>query len=214
MPRTDPDAPHGRDANGEPNAPYGYTVDGKPRKSNRGARPGQKGNANSAATAGMSRSNLTDNQRKNLLLELADTLFVTPLAGASRSSAVARRIGQKQADALAADAFVVDHFAPGVADGVIVAAQANPGLLSWMDTIEEKAPYLLLAQVGVQMTKAIVANHTRPDPQMVRAGRAKAGLNLKRKMDAIEAEAQAAGIQYDLDASVVEGGPGDGHAGT
>jgi hypothetical protein len=57
---------------------------------------------------------------------------------------------------------ILSHFSPAIADGLIVLSQsASPGVLAWLDQVEDKAPYLMLAQVGVQVTKALDLRTTR-----------------------------------------------------
>jgi len=195
------DAPHGRDGAGEPLAPYGYNVDGRPRKSNRGARPGQKGNGASAArqdvepitaTTAQQRITLDDRQRAIILLQMTDLLLISPLAAMSTSRILKRYIGEKQADALAGDALVLDHFAVPFANSMIFLSQSKPGALAWLDAVQEKAPWIMLANVGTQIAGALIANHRNPDPAMADAGRKRAKAKMAAMTDAIKAEAEAA----------------------
>jgi hypothetical protein len=188
----DPKAPHGYDADGQPLAPYGYKVDGTPRLSKRGARPGQRGNKGPASAKSAAKE--TAAKRRDMLIGLADMLIVTPLAGASASPFLAKRIGPKQADALAGDAVIVSHFAPSLADGLLVLGETKPGAIAWLDSVEDKAPYLMLAQVGVQMVKAFVGNHMNPDPRLAEAGRTLVQMRAAQMAQAIEDEAAAMGI--------------------
>lgn len=197
MAERDLDAPHGRDENGEPLAPYGYKVDGKPRKSRRGAAPGQRGNGNSRATAAKTSKN-TDAKRKEMLLALTDMVVVTPLAGLSASPMLEKRLGKQQTDAFAGDAVIVSHFAPSLADSLIVLSQTKPGALAWLDQVEEKAPYLMLAQVGIQMTKAFIGNHMNPDPRLAESGRTLVRMKAAQMAQAIEDEAAAMGIPTEV----------------
>lgn len=188
-------APHGRDDDGAPKTPYGVNLDGTPRKSNRGARPGQRrGGARSKARAGVKSSSPTDAQRKLMLCQLGDTVLTAPLVALSAAPPVVHKIGQVQADALAGDAVILTQFMPHVADGLIVLSQSKPGALAWLDQVEEKAPYLLLASVGVQLAKALVNNHMNPNPQLAAAGRLQAQMNQQAMIRAIEEEAAAMGI--------------------
>lgn len=194
-PKTESDrAPHGYEEDGvTPKAPFGFNIDGTPRKSNRGARPGQRGNGNRARPAAKTRS-ITDRQRKEMLLGLADMLVVTPLAAASANPLLAKRFGQAQTDALAGDAVIVSHFMPSTADALIVLSQSKPGVLSWLDGVEDKAPYLMLAQVGVQVVRAITENHLRPNPDLAAAGRTLVNMKAAQMAQAINEEAAAMGI--------------------
>ncbi|HEY2087453.1 MAG TPA: hypothetical protein VGH54_15735 [Mycobacterium sp.] len=194
---TDESAPHGRDENGEPLAPYGYLKDGKtPRKGNRGARPGQRGNGNRARSRrpGVGPKSPTDAQRKEQLCALGEMGIIAPLAAASSTPFVRSRFGQKQADALAGDAVILTQFLPDIADGLIVLAQSKPGALAWLDQVEDKAPYLLLMNVGVAIGKALVSNHLDPNPRLAKAGRLQAAMRAEMLAAAIEQQAAEMGI--------------------
>jgi hypothetical protein len=194
---SDEAAPHGRDENGAPLAPYGFLKDGKtPRKSNRGARPGQRGNGNGARARrpGVKASSPSDAQRKEQLCALGEMAIISPLAAASFSPVVAKKFGQKQADALAGDAVILTQFMPNIADGLIVLAQSKPGMLGWLDQVEDKAPYLLLANVGIQVAKALVSNHMDPNPRLAKAGRLQAAMRAEQLAAYIEAQAAEMGV--------------------
>lgn len=194
---TDEAAPHGRDEGGEPLAPYGYLKDGKtPRKGNRGARPGQRGNGNRARPRGpgVRAKSPTDAQRKEQLIAIGEMTVISPLAAASFSPFVAKRFGQGQADALAGDAVILTQYMPNIADGLIVLAQSKPGALAWLDQVEDKAPYLLLANVGIQVAKALVSNHLDPNPRLAKAGRLQAAMRAEQLAAYIEAQAAEMGV--------------------
>lgn len=204
---TDLQAPHGRDEDGVPLAPYGHKKDGTPRQSNRGARPGEsRSSGGSRRPPGTPRrgrpgtrvANRTDQQRHAALVGLADMLIVTPLAGLSSSPQLATRFGVKQTDALAGDAVIVSTFMPAVAESLIVLSQTKPGALAWLDTVEEKAPYLMLMQVGMQMTKAIVENHLNPSTELAKSGRLQSQMKLEQMAQMIQAEAAAMGIPTEV----------------
>jgi hypothetical protein len=125
--------------------------------------------------------------------------ITAPLAALSISPPIVKRFGQVQADALAGDAVILNQFMPHLADGLIVLSQSKPGALAWLDQVEEKAPYLLLASVGVQLAKAIIGNHMHPNPKLAEAGRLQAAMNQQAMISAIEAEAEAMGINVDQD---------------
>lgn len=188
-------APHGREEDGTPKTPYGMNVDGTPRKSNRGARAGQKGNGGRRKTTPTAKtSNMTDKKRREMLIGLTDMMIVTPLAGLSLSPQIESRIGKTHADALAGDAVILSHFSPGLADGLIMLSQSKPSALAWLDSVEDKAPYLLLAQVGVQVAKALISNHTTPNPELAHAGRVMAAMKVQAMADEINREADAMGV--------------------
>jgi len=194
---TDAAAPHGRGEDGKPLAPYGVKADGTPRLSNRGARPGQRGNGNRARARrrpGAKASSPTDVQRKEQLIALGEMGIIAPLAAASFSPFVVNRFGQKQADALAGDAVILTQFLPGLADGLIVLAQSKPGALAWLDQVEDKAPYLLLANVGIQVAKALISNHMDPNPRLAKSGRLQAAMRAEMLAAAIEQQAAEMGI--------------------
>lgn len=202
-------APHGRDPEtGKPLTPYGTNVDGSPRKSNRGARPGQRGNRSgssrrSPGRAGAKPGNQTDAARRTLLIQYGEMALVAPLTALSMSPPVVKKFGQGQADALAGDAVILSQFLPGLAEGLIVLGQTKPAALAWLDQVEEKAPYLLLATVGIQLAKAVVSNHMNPNPDLARAGRLQAAMNQAAWVQGIEEAAAAMGINVNEEPTVV-----------
>src|SRR5688572_8418296 len=103
-------APHGRDDAGQPLTPFGVNLDGTPRKSNRGARPGQRSNGarsrGRSPRVGSKVTSPTDAQRREMLLGLGEMVITGPLAALSMSPLVAKRFGKQQADALAGDAVI------------------------------------------------------------------------------------------------------------
>ncbi len=195
MTSPDPSAPHGRDANGTPLTPYGLNVDGSPRKSNRGARAGQRKNGSPAgrktASPQVAVSNLTDMERKQMLCELADMLLVSPLASLSQVPVLVNRMGRRQADALAGDAFILAQYLPGIADGLILLSKTKPATLAWLDKAEQNAPYLVLANAGFAAAKALVENHINPNPSVAQAGRSLAAMRIAQMAAAVNAQAAA-----------------------
>lgn len=192
MPRRNDPAPHGYDDEGVARAPYGLNTDGTPRKSNRGRRTGTSTNTPKMSSAGGAATvtgSKTDRERKGMLVQLADAFLVTPLANLSRAPGLSRKMG-KHADALAGDAFIIAHFMPGLADGAILLSKSKPGFLSWMDKAEENAPYLLLAQVGMQMVKALAENHVSPRADLADAGRNLATMRMAQMAAEVNAEAE------------------------
>lgn len=191
----DPAAPHGRDGNGTPLAPYGLNVDGSPRKSNRGARAGQKGRgaAGKGKPAGpqVSVSNLNDDDRRGMLCELADMALVTPLASASQTPFLINRIGARQTDALAGDAFILSQYMPGIAEGLILLSKTKPRTLAWLDKAEQNAPYILLTKAIMDAAKAVAENHFRPNPNVAAAGRSLAAIRMAQMAEAVNAQAAA-----------------------
>jgi len=190
---SDPKAPHGRDDQGIPLAPYGLNLDGTPRKSKRGRTVGGRppGPGKPAAKPSMSStaSSLSDVQRKGMLQELAMTMLVSPLATLSRVPLVKKYLGEKQANGLAGDAFILAQVAPGIVDGVILLSKTKPGMLAWMDKMEENAPYVVLASAVLQGVKAIAANHLNPSPQLADAGRNLAMMHMEAMAAAVNEQA-------------------------
>lgn len=192
-------APHGRDDAGSPLAPYGLNLDGTPRKSNRGARPGQRQGGGrrsgsrrpspASSIPSASTSSLTDVERKGMLCELVDLYLVAPLAAASAVPIVANYIGPRQADALAGDALILNHFAPNISDGLILMSKTKPKTLAWLDKAEENAPVLLLTSAILQAGKAFLLNHLSPDPRMAQAGRSLAQMKMQEYAMRINEEA-------------------------
>lgn len=193
---TQPDlknAPHGYDASGKALAPFGYNVDGSPRKSNRGARAGQKGNGNRSAgrkpSVTPSVSSLTDIERKGMLGDLADMFLVNPLASLSQLPFITARLGTRQADALAGDAFILSRYMPGIADGLIVYSKTKPAALAWLDKLQNNAASLILANALLSAGKAMAENHISPNPRVAMAGRALAAQKIAKMAEAVNAEA-------------------------
>lgn len=166
-------APFGYEDDGiTPKSPMGLKSDGNPRVSNRGRKAGSSGTTGPRrTTTTRSKKGRDDARRAQMLRDLTDMWITTPLAALSKSDAVAKRIGEKQADALAADAYIIDAHKEGLVTGLIYLSQTKPGVLSWLDTVEEKAPWMMLAMVGVQIAQAIATNHMSPNNDLATRGR-------------------------------------------
>ena len=193
----DEKAPHGYEEDGvTPRAPYGHRADGVPRKSNRGARPGQRGNGNRAASRRPStaKKSPSDAHRMQQLCALGDMVLISPLTAASMTPGLAKKIGKGQCDALAGDAVILTEYMPKIAEGLIVLSQSKPGMLTWLDQVEDKAPYLLLLNVGVQVGKALVSNHMNPNPRLANAGRLQGAMRAMQLAEMIENAAEEMGI--------------------
>jgi hypothetical protein len=193
----DPKAPHGRDENGVPLAPFGHKTNGDPKISNRGRTPSPGKKTVPNQKAGARPKARTKAQTKGQLVELAG-MFTTPLAAAADSSLVKKQLGERQALALAGDAVILDAFAEPMVDAIMLAAETKPGLLAWMDKVEDKAPWLMMAQVGGSLVKALVQNHMSPDPRLAEAGRTMVQVKAARYAAEIEAEAEALGLVPDV----------------
>ena len=196
----DPRAPFGFEDDGTtPKAPYGLKVNGEPRLSNRGAKAGgNRPKGRSSRGSGPGRSiNRTDKQRRDTLIGLADMMLITPLSGISQSSHAVARIGQKQADAFAGDAVIIQQHLEPLADGLIELSQTKPALLSWLDNVEQNAPWIPLAMVGVQMAKAFAENHINPNPDLVAAGKLMGRVKQAQMIEMIRESAREMGIDPD-----------------
>lgn len=186
---------HGYEEDGvTPKAPYGLKVDGTPRKSRRGATAGTRGNVASTKKSPPPRRSATDVQRKSMFIDLTSNLIEMPLIAASRAKPVVRRMGDVQANALAGDAYIIHQLAGPFFDGLNVYSQSNPKALSWLDAVEEKAPILQLAMVGIQLVKAIAANHISPNADMAEAGRQQVQTAAEEMMAEVERRAAEAGV--------------------
>jgi hypothetical protein len=152
-----------------PRAPLGYKADGTPRISNRGRKTGPGTPRARTNNSGKKRRSSSADQA-SMLATIIDMMVVVPLAGASKSELVTKRIGPKHTAALAGDAAIINHYRDPLINGVMILAQAKPGVLAWMDTMEEKAPWLILAKVGADIATAIVKNHMSPDEQLAERG--------------------------------------------
>lgn len=179
-------APHGRDEGGTPLAPFGYKTDGNPRLSNRGrppanagpkvAAPAKKSAGGGGGKAAAKKPARTARETRDQLLGLAD-MVLTPMAAAGLSPVIRSRIGDKQGDALAGDAIILQSAAPALVEGVMAYAERKPGLLAWMDRAEDAAPALLLAKALAGVAVAIGRNHMAPSREL--AAGARSMLNAK-----------------------------------
>jgi hypothetical protein len=189
----DPKAPHGREDDGTPKAPYGFRTDGTPRKSNQG-RPAKK--KAPSATQGRSASAAKARGQRDGLLQLADALL-SPAMAAVSNPGVAKKIGARRAAGLAGSLVIVDGFVPAYVDQVVTLSQSKPGMLAWMDKLEDSAPYMGLAIVTAQMVKAVATNMMAPDPRLVEAAKLKARVRAAQMAEAIEEEARRQGVSLE-----------------
>jgi hypothetical protein len=190
--KTDPEAPHGRADDGTPLAPYGLKTDGTPRLSNRG-RSAKKAPAGPSATKGRSASAQKARDQRDGLVQLADAVLSPAMAAAS-SQAFAGKVGKKRADGLAGGLVILDGFVPSYADWLVTMGQTKPGMLAWMDRLEDNAPYLQGAIITAQLVKALAGNFLNPDPRLAEAARLKAQIRNQQMAAAIEEEAARMGI--------------------
>jgi len=192
---TDMEAPHGRDDQGVPLAPYGLKADGTPRLSNRGRPSGGTAPApkkKSAGGGGRSSSKRSRTDTVSQLVELS-SMLTTPMVGAADSPGVRKKIGERRALGVMGLAVLIDAHAEPAAEAVYVMSQTKPGLLAWMDKVEDKAGLLMLAQVGVSFARAAVQNFMQPSEELAQAA---------RDMVAAKAQRYAAAVQEQYEAAV------------
>jgi hypothetical protein len=142
-----------------------------------------------------------------MLCDIADMTIVSPLATASQAAVLATRIGARQADALAGDAFILSQYMPHIADGLILLSKTKPATLAWLDRAEQNAPYLVLARAIMGAGKAILDNHLNPNPNVAAAGRSLAALRIAQMAEAVNAQAAAMAsemAEQELNAEVFE----------
>lgn len=188
----DPEAPHGRAEDGTPLAPYGLKTDGSPRLSNRG-RTAKKAPPGPSATKGSGAAAKKARDQRDGLVQLADAIL-SPAMAATSTEAFARKVGTKRAQGLAGSLVIVDGFVPAYADWLVQLSQSKPGILAWMDRLEDNAPYFHGAVITAQLVKALAGNLMSPDPRLAEAARLKAQLRNAQMAEAIEREAAAMGI--------------------
>lgn len=193
----DPKAPHGYADDGvTPLAPYGLKTDGTPRLSNRG-RTAKAGGAQKAAgpsaTKGRSAGAQKAREQRDGLVQLADALL-SPAMAATTAPGFAKKVGQQRADGIAGALVIVDGYVPAYADWLVQLSQTKPGMLAWMDKMEDKAPYLQGMILFAQMGKAVAGQIMAPDRRLAEAARLKASIRNQQMAAAIEAEAAAMGI--------------------
>lgn len=191
--KTDPKAPHGYDSDGvTPLAPYGFKTDGTPKVSNRG-RTAKKPPPGPAAARGNSAAAKKVASQREGLMQLADAIM-SPAMAATSSEAFAQKVGRQRADGIAGSLIIVDGFLPAYADWVVGLAQTKPGMLAWMDRLDEGAPYLQGAIITAQLLKALAGNLANPDPRLAEAARLKGAMRNAQMAAAIEEEARRQGI--------------------
>jgi hypothetical protein len=194
--RRDPEAPHGRDPDtGEPLAPYGFKTDGSPRLSNRGARGKGRPAAKKTpqAMAGSSAGAKKLREQRDGLVALADAVL-SPAMAAMSNPGISRRVGEKRAAGLAGSLLIIEGYVPAYADWVVALSTTRPGLLTWMDRMEDNAPYIQGAIITAQLVKAVASNMVSPDMRLAEAARLKAKIRAAQLADAVEAEARRMGV--------------------
>lgn len=196
--RIDPEAPHGYADDGvTPLAPYGLKTDGTPRLSNRGRVPKQGAKkAGPAVTQGSSAGAKRAREQRDGLVQLADALM-SPVMATMSNPAVARKIGEQRAAGLAGSLLIVEGYVPAYADWLVSMSATKPGMLAWMDRLEDNAPYFQGAIITAQLVKAVASNMVNPDPRLAQAAKLKAQIRAAQMAEAIEAEAARMGISLE-----------------
>lgn len=195
----DPAAPHGRDDDGVPLAPYGLRKDGVPKLSNRGRAasttapaPKKKAEKNEPARPAAG----TPASQKRALIDLADMLL-TPIALAATNPVVERRMGERNACAVAGSVIIVNAYLDPLADALVQLAADKPGMLSWLERTDDAMPYMALLRVGGQMAKALYSNFRAPDPRLAKAAGKYGHMRALQLAAEIEAEAAEYGVTDD-----------------
>jgi len=198
-----PEAPHGYGPDGAPLAPFGYKADGTPRKDGRGRPvgsgaktapgPKKKGPRRPAAP---SAKDVAAKQRA-ALLGLAD-MVLTPVAGAAATPVVRARLGERHAMALSGDVVILQSATPQIVDQVVALAEQRPGMLAWLDTLENQAPVMGLVMTGLQVAKAIVQNHMQPDARLAAAGQTLVRVRAAQIAEEIERQARDLGVDVPM----------------
>ncbi|MGW7281674.1 hypothetical protein ACWGIV_25925 [Streptomyces sp. NPDC054844] len=202
--KADAEAPHGRADDGTPLAPYGLKTDGTPRLSNRGRTSKKSAPTGPSATKGRSAGAQKAREQRDGLMQLADALL-SPAMAATSSPGFAKKVGEQRAAGLAGSLVIVDGFVPAYADWVVQLSQTKPGMLAWMDRMEDKAPYLQGAIITAQLVKAVAGQMMNPDPRLAEAARLKATIRNQQMAAAIEEEAARMGISLQQEPEPVHG---------
>jgi hypothetical protein len=206
--RRDPEAPHGRDDDGVPLAPYGFKTDGSPRLSNRGARSKAVPKAPPSLSGNGAGAKKLREQRDGLV-QLADAIL-SPAMAAMSNPGVAQKVGSRRAAGLAGSLLIVEGYVPAYADWIVALSATKPGMLAWMDRMEDKAPYIQGAIITAQLVKAVASNLADPDPRLAEAARLKAKIRAAQMAEAIEAEARRMGVSLIEEPDPVHQQAGDG----
>jgi hypothetical protein len=192
-------APFGLDDSGYPYAPYGLKRDGNPRLT-AGGRPAADTVPAAAAAAGeppkLKPLDEVGKKRVAALVDGADMLAVGAVALAQWEPAI-KRVGERHAMGIAGNAVILQQFAPGLAEGVVRWAETKPGMLGWLDGMQENTPALMLALTAGQMVKAMVQQQLSPDIRLARAGVLMGRIRAVQLAQQIEDQAKAMGITID-----------------
>jgi hypothetical protein len=168
--------------------------------SNRGRAPGAasgKPAAPKPKAATAAAPSKTAQKQKAALMGLAD-MVGPPVVALAQRDWFLKRFGEKNSMGLAGNAVIFQSFAPHLADGAIQWSQSRPGILAWLDTVEDNAPAFTFIVAAAQMTKAMVSNMLAPDPRLAQAGVTMARIRAAQMAAEIEAQARAMGISDDM----------------
>lgn len=205
----DAQAPHGYADDGvTPLAPYGLKTDGTPRLSNRGRTAKKAAAGGPSATKGRSAGATKAREQRDGLLQLADAVL-SPAMAATSSPGFVKKVGEQRAAGIAGALVIVDGFMPSYADWIVQLSQTKPGMLAWMDRLEESTPYLQGGIITAQLIKAVAGQIMNPDPRLAEAARLKASIRNAQMASAIEQEAARMGISLVPEPEPVRGHPQD-----
>jgi hypothetical protein len=206
--RNDPSAPHGYADDGvTPLAPYGLKTDGTPRLGNRGRAPTKQGaRKGPAAVQGNSAGAKKAREQRDGLVQLADALL-SPAMAAMSNPAVAKKVGEKRAAGVAGSLLIVEGYVPAYADWIVALSTTKPGMLAWMDRLEDNAPYFQGAIITAQLVKAVASNMMSPDFRLAEAAKLKARIRAAQMAQAIEDEAARMGVSLQGDVEPVRQHP-------
>jgi hypothetical protein len=123
---------------------------------------------------------------------------------------VAQKVGSRRAAGLAGSLLIVEGYVPAYADWIVALSATKPGMLAWMDRMEDKAPYIQGAIITAQLVKAVASNLADPDPRLAEAARLKAKIRAAQMAEAIEAEARRMGVSLIEEPDPVHQQAGDG----
>ena len=141
---TDPDAPFGRNEEGQPNAPHGYTKQGRVRRSPAGRPPNEdrartapaEASAEASAPSAPGGPGALDHDYSVPLSEFGDAVWfgVSALGkGGSAIPLIGRYLPERK---LAAQALVLSSYKPSLVRAVNLAAQHNERARRFADSIE------------------------------------------------------------------------------
>ena len=158
-PEIDPDAPHGRDDQGEPLAPYGLTKDGKVRRSAAGRRPAaddkpRTAPAAAAPAASDGKPAAAPKDYSGTLAETADGVWLCLTAAGQFGPRLPLLGKHLPGPKLAASAFVVHESRPRLVAAMALAAEHNTKARLWCERLDTGNATWLLAFAALALPVA------------------------------------------------------------